>query len=81
MFPSNINRWRMSVKLTNKEKEALSMLRKLDAPQRDRILAGIERTLIANRISERAGKLKKVKPVEDYKITRAFGVPGNRTRT
>lgn len=63
------------MKLTNKEKEALSMLRKLDAPQRDRILAGIERTLIANRISERAGKLKKVKPVADHKIVRAYGMP------
>lgn len=61
------------MKLSNKEKQALNMLRHLNAQQRDSLLAKIERAYLANRIAERAGNLRRVKPVPDHKIVKAFG--------
>lgn len=65
------------MKLTNKEKQTIGKLRKLDVIQRDRLLARIDRTLLANQISERTGKVKRLKPAADHQVIRAFGhVPG-----
>lgn len=61
------------MKLTGKEKEALSLLRALDAQQRDRLLAQIQRAVLSNTITKKAGGLKKVQPVADHKIVKAFG--------
>lgn len=61
------------MKLSNKQRDALNKLWRLDAPQRDRILARVERTLMANQITARVGKLRKVSPVLDHKITKAYG--------
>lgn len=61
------------MKLTNKEKQTIGKLRKLDVVQRDRLLARIERTLIANQIAERTGKIKRLKPAADHRVIRAYG--------
>lgn len=61
------------MKLSKKETLAVSMLRKLDGPQRENILAEIHRTVIANQITKKAGGLKKVMPVLDHKIIKAYG--------
>lgn len=65
------------MKLTAKEREALGLLRELDQQQRDKLLAGIRRAALANRVIAKVGRkvgaLKKVRPVPDHKIVRAFG--------
>ena len=65
------------MRLTAKEREALAMLRELDAQQRNRLLAAIRRAAMANRIIIRAGRqagaLQRIRPAPDYKIVRAFG--------
>lgn len=73
------------MKLTGKEKMAVSMLRELDAQQRDALLAKIERAAIANRATTRAarkaGQQSKVRTVRDFKIVKAFGATANWRRT
>lgn len=65
------------MKLTDRERRALTMLRNLDAQQRANILATIERAAIANEIVTRAGRragaLKRVRTTPDHKIVKAFG--------
>lgn len=61
------------MKLTNKQQDAVRKLWQLDVPQRDRILAEVERTLMANEIALRTGKLKRVRPVGDHRIVKAYG--------
>lgn len=65
------------MKLTAKEQEALALLRELDVQQRDKLLGQIRRAALANRIIAKAGKhagaLKRVNPVADHKIIRAYG--------
>lgn len=68
------------MKLTGKEREILGMLRELDGPQRDKLLADTRRAVEATRIIARVGKLKRLRPVADHKIIRAYGkVPWRRT--
>lgn len=59
--------------MTAKQRAAIDKLWKLDAQQRDRILAHIERALMANQITQRVGKLRKVTPPQDHKVAKAFG--------
>lgn len=65
------------MKLTAKEREALAMLRSLDAQQRDALLSEIRRVSLANQIvtnvGRRTGALKRVKTTPDHKIVKAFG--------
>jgi hypothetical protein len=65
------------MKLTGKERDAVTLLRELDQQQRDKLLAQIRRAAVANRVIAKAGRkagaLKKVRPVPDHKIVRAFG--------
>lgn len=60
-------------KLTAQEREAVEMLRQLDARQRHDFLGAIKRQIVANRITTRVGKLRKLRIVDDRKIVRAFG--------
>lgn len=73
------------MKLTGKMKEAVDMLLELDSQQRDKILAGIRRAALANRIvakvGRKAGALKRVRTVEDHKIVRAFGAVPKRRKS
>lgn len=61
------------MKLTAKQREAIDKLWKLDVQQRDRILDRVERTLMANQITQRVGKLRKVHPAHDHKVAKAYG--------
>lgn len=61
------------MKLTPKERAALSMLRRLDERQRAELLGQIRRQLLANRITARVGRLRRLKIVGNEKIEKAFG--------
>lgn len=65
------------MKLTAKEREALGLLRELDAQQRDLLLSKLRRAAEAQRITlrvgRRAGALRQVRTVEDHKIIGAYG--------
>lgn len=65
------------MKLTEKEREALSMLRALDGQQRDELLAQIRRASLANnivsKVARKAGALKRIRTAPDYRIVKAFG--------
>lgn len=65
------------MKLTGKVKEAIGMLLELDVQQRDKLLADIRRTALANRIvakvGRQAGALKRVRTVADHGIVKAYG--------
>lgn len=61
------------MKLSDKERKAVAMLRQLHAHQQEELLATIERHVIANRISIRVGKLRKLKPPTNQKVAKAFG--------
>lgn len=61
------------MKLTAKERLAISLLRKLDTQQRDNALADIGRQVLANKITLRVGKLRRLKTAEDRVIEGAFG--------
>lgn len=63
------------MKLTSKEKEVLSILRELDALQRDRLLARMRRAAIASRATAKAAQVKRVRTVPDHKIVKAYGLP------
>lgn len=63
------------VKLSNTERKAVTMLRLLQIPQREELLAQMERQVIANRISVRVGGLRKLRIPSDKKIERAYGTP------
>lgn len=62
------------MKLTNKERAALAELRELDAQQRDKLLADIHSTALANRITGKAGRIKRVRTAEDHRVVKAFGL-------
>lgn len=62
------------MKLTAKERAALEMMRQLDARQRDTIIAGIRRELLANNITARIGKMRKLKFVTDRRVEGTFGL-------
>lgn len=61
------------MKLSEKERKAVALLRKLHERQRDRLLARMEREVIANRIAMRIGGLRKLKIPADTKVEKAFG--------
>lgn len=61
------------MKYTAKVRIAVGKLLKLDVQQRDKILADIDRADLANRVIAKAGKLKRVRSVENHKIVKAFG--------
>lgn len=65
------------MKLTQRERVAIAMLRELDAEQRNKLLSDIKRAALANRIivkaGRRAGALKRIRPTPDHRIMRAFG--------
>lgn len=65
------------MKLTAREKKAVEMLRKLDASQRDEVLERMRRDLLANRITMRAGGMRRLKIKENKRIERAFGTAPN----
>ncbi|HJT63109.1 MAG TPA: hypothetical protein VJ797_15675 [Burkholderiales bacterium] len=62
------------MKLTDREKRELDLLRALDTKQRDKLLEQMERQVLANRITERVAG-RKLRIVDDKKIERAFGAP------
>lgn len=49
------------------------MMRKLDTRQREKILGDMERQVVANAITKRVGRLRKLQIVDDRKIVKAFG--------
>lgn len=63
------------MKLTEKEKRAVIILRQLDAQQREHILGHIQRQFMANRLMQRIAKLRRLRTVEDRKVEKAFGRP------
>jgi len=62
------------MKLTEHEKEAVALLRKLDERQREKLLARMQREVLANSLITRVGKLSKLEITSDRKIERAYGV-------
>lgn len=72
------------MKRADRMKEAVAMLLELDVQQRDKILADIRRAALAQRIVAKAGRkagaLRDIRTVEDYKIVRAFGAIPGRTK-
>lgn len=63
------------MKLTAKERSAITMLRKLDARQREKLLGNMQRQLIANAITARVSGLTHLKLVDDKRIEKTFGAP------
>lgn len=61
------------MKLSEKERKAVALLRKLHQRQRDELLGRMERQVIANRVAIRVGKLRQLKIPADSKIAKAFG--------
>lgn len=65
------------MKLTDREKMAIAMLRALDSEQRNKLLADIKRVALANKIitqaGRKAGALKRVRSTPDHKVVGAFG--------
>lgn len=73
------------MKLTDRERLAVTQLRSLDAQQRNKLLNDIKRAALTNRIitqaGRKAGALKQLRPAPDHKIVRAFGLlPKSRAR-
>lgn len=68
------------MKLTTKERNVVAMLRELDARQQKDILGQMGRAVLANRISLKVGKLRRLKIPADSKIVRAYGPPGRPKR-
>lgn len=73
------------MKLTAKEREALSNLRELDSQEREKLMADIHRAALANRIvlkaARKAGSVRnKLRTVADHKIVKAFGTLPKKTR-
>lgn len=60
------------MKLTDKEKAALSLFRELHARQRDKLLEQMQHQVLANQITERVSG-KKLEIVDDKKIEKSFG--------
>lgn len=60
------------MKLTAKEKTALTLFRELHARQRDKLLAQMERQVLANQITERVSGTK-LDIVDDKKIEKSYG--------
>lgn len=57
------------------------MMRKLDTRQREKILKNMEHQVLANAITKRVGRLRKLQIVDDKKIEKAFGaLPAPRKR-
>lgn len=73
------------MKLTEKERKALSALRALDAQQRDHLLAAIQRAALANKLvtdaGRKAGALTRVRTAPDHKIVKAFGLLPRRRKS
>lgn len=61
------------MKLSERQRKALAMMRLLHVHQQEELLADMERQVIANRVSIRVGKLRKLKIPADRKIEKAFG--------
>lgn len=61
------------MKLTVKEKRAVELLRKLDAQQRDEVLAKIRTQVTANRITVRIGQLKRLSVKGNKRVEQNFG--------
>ena len=58
---------------TTKERKALSMLRRLDATQREDLLGQMERQVLANRITARISGMRRIRTVGNRRIEKAFG--------
>lgn len=61
------------------------MLRELDAPQRNRLVADIRRTALANRIIAKAAQKagaprRRISPAPDHKVVMAFGATPAKNR-
>lgn len=61
------------MKLSDKERTAVAMMRLLDTRQREELLAGMELQVIANRVAMRLGKIRKLKIPADLKVVKAYG--------
>ena len=61
------------MKLSDNERKTVAMLRLLDISQREQLLADMERQVIANNVSVRVGKLRKLRIPADKRIEEAFG--------
>src|SRR5262245_19277946 len=68
------------MKLTSKEREAVAILRELDAQQRDRILVEMRRVALASRITARAAQVTQVTTLPAHRIISAFGATPKPTR-
>lgn len=68
------------MKLTEVERKALALIRRLDERQREKILARMQREVLANQLVKKALGLRKLKIASDRNVERAFGaVPTWRT--
>lgn len=67
------------MKLSEKERKAVAMLRQLHAQQREDVLADMERRVIANRIANRVsmriGQLTKLDIPANRKVAKHYGLP------
>lgn len=64
------------MKLTAKERaRAVELLGKLDARQREKLLKTMERQVLANDITKRVGKMRRLEIVDDKKIVKHYGLP------
>lgn len=62
------------MKLAVWEKRALNLLRRLDVQQRETCIGHIWRAVLANEITTRAGKIKKLRTVEEHRVVKFCGV-------
>lgn len=72
------------MKLSQRERKAVELLRQLDDAQREEVLGQIRRRLIASRIVTRAikrtGNLRLVRPPVNARIEHTFGFPPGKGR-
>lgn len=65
------------MKLSDKERKAVAMMRLLHSVQREDLLALMERQVVANRIANRVtmrvGQLSRLKITANQKVAKAFG--------
>lgn len=61
------------MKVTVLEKAVLRMLRELDVQQRDAIVGQLRVAVLANKVTLRIGRLKRVRPVTNRTVAKAFG--------
>lgn len=63
----------MTRKLTEDERRALTLLRQLHERQREKLLARMEREVMANNVVKKVAKVRDLDLAADRRVERAFG--------